>query len=62
MQTGKAYLPEALQGEKMGFLFGGGFIVGFVVGIFEKWGRWTLYGKREQHNCADVVQTFFPIK
>lgn len=36
IQTGKAYSPEALQGEKMGFLFGGVFLVAFVIGIFER--------------------------
>lgn len=43
----------------MEFLFGGGFLIAFIVAILR--GGWTLYGKRKQHNCTKVVQIFFQL-
>lgn len=49
------------SGEKRGFLFGGGFLIAFIVAISE--GRMDIVWEeeRKQHNCTEVVQIFFQL-
>lgn len=58
--TGKAYLPEPLQGKKMGFLFAGGFLVAFVLRIFE--GKMDIVWKEGAAQLYRGSTNFFPMK